>query len=184
MTGTTFVRNGGVEAEPPAPLPPTLRREPLEPPSPMRTPIALCLGLALLVPAAGLRADDPTPKSLLGAYEIVSGEVDGKEAPKAEIQGHRVRITPESIVATDKDGNELYVAKYNIETDSKPWKIAMTQTGSPKGEPGLKANGIIELSDDGTLKLAYAVEGGTPPESFDTEAGKKQNLFVLKRDEK
>jgi uncharacterized protein (TIGR03067 family) len=148
----------------------------------MRHAFALGLGLTLPLLAPGPAPDDPEPESLQGAYTIVRGEVDGEEAPKSGFEGHRVRITGDAIVATDKDGKEIYVAEYTLDADEAPWAIAMTESGGPKGGPGRKARGIIKRDEDGTVTLAYAVEGGTPPESFETEAGKGQNLFVLKRD--
>ena len=180
MPGTAFVRMK-VRGTAPKPFPPTEWKE-----ITMRTRIAIALGLGLALTFAAparLRADDegdPTPKGLLGTYTIVTGEDSGQPVPPEEIEGTKVRITPDIIVSTDKDGKEIYVAKFNIETNTKPWKIAMTVSGGPHGDRGRHATGIIELEGD-TVRLAYAVEGGVMPTSFKTAVGTKQNAFVLKR---
>ncbi len=181
MGGTAFVRMK-VRGTAPQPFPPTEWKE-----NTMRTRIAMTLGLGLalaLVAPTGLRADDdegdPTPEALLGTYTIVSGEDGGQPVPREEIEGTKVRITPDIIASTDKDGKELYIAKFNIETDTKPWKLAMTVSGGPHGDRGRHATGLIALDGD-TVRLIYAVEGGVVPTTFKTAAGTKQNSFVLKR---
>lgn len=153
----------------------------------MRTRIAIALGfgLALIFPTtAPVWADDgqgdPTPENLLGTYTIVSGEDSGKPVAAEEIEGSKIRITPDIIVTTDKEGAEIYVAKFNLKTDSKPWKIAMTMSGGPRGERGTEANGIIEVEGD-TVRLAYATRGGPVPTSFGEKTVANQNLFILKR---
>lgn len=153
----------------------------------MRTCHAIALGLGLtLALAIPTRAQvlgnkgDPTPEGLLGTYTIVSGEENGEPVPAERIEGSKIRITPDIIVSTDKNDKEIYVAKFNIETGTKPWQIAMTMSGGPRGDRGEKADGIIMLEGD-TVRLAYAAEGGIVPTAFKTKAGAKQNLFILKR---
>lgn len=181
MAGTAFVRTGGREAaaRPPRPVPPTERKE-----TPMRTPLATAPGLVLaLALAATARAQDTadrTPEALLGTYTIVSGEDSGRPVPDERIEGSKIRITPDVIVSTDRDGKELYVAKFRLNTDARPWKIVMTMSGGPRGQRGDQADGIIELDGD-TVRLAYAPEGGVVPTKFDTKTGPKQILFVLRR---
>ncbi len=128
----------------------------------------------------GAKVGDPVPEGLLGAYEIVSGESDGQPLEPERIAGSRVRITPDTIVSTDKDGKNLYVALFNLDTKEKPWRIGLTEEGGPKGREGLTARGLIEQDGD-TVKLIYTAGGGPVPAAFKTQAGSKQNLFVLKR---
>lgn len=123
---------------------------------------------------------DPVPESLLGSYEIVSGESDGQPLEPERIAGTRVRITPDTIVSTDRDGKNLYVALFNLDTKQKPWRIGLTEEGGPKGREGLTARGLIE-QDGATVRLIYTAVEGPVPATFKTQAGGKQNLFVLKK---
>ena len=117
---------------------------------------------------------------LVGNFEIVSGEENGKEVPEERIKGSVMRVTAETIVVVDKNEKEAYVTKYSLDTKSKPYKITMTETGGPRGRKGEKAVGIIERDGD-DVKLAYAYEGGVVPTEFKTKAGEKQLYFKLKK---
>lgn len=143
----------------------------------------LTLGLALMGTSSVLADDekgDPVPANLLGTYRIVAGQDNGQTVPSKKLEGIKVRITPGVIATTDEDGEELYVVKFNLNTDASPWKIAMTMSGGPHGERGTEAKGILDIDGD-TVRLAYAVEGGQVPASFQTKMGKKQNMFVMKK---
>jgi uncharacterized protein (TIGR03067 family) len=152
------------------------------------------MGMGLLLLAGSIRAQETkttvdktttTPAvaddtGLVGHYEIVSGEDAGKAVPEERIKGSTVRITAETIVVVDKQDKEAYVAKYALDTASKPYKITMTESGGPRGRKGEKAVGIIQAEGD-TTRLAYAFEGGIVPTEFKTRSGGKQLMFVLKR---
>ena len=126
------------------------------------------------------RAQDD-PKDLQGEYEIVSGQHDGEAVPAEHVKGARVRITADTIVTTDAQGKDLYVARYTLETLKSPWSIAMTATGGPEEvKVGTKAYGVIKREGD-TLSLCYAPEGHTPAVDFRSVAGSGHNLFVMKR---
>jgi len=158
----------------------------------MRLATAMGMGLLLLAGSGRAqetkktveRAEATATKSddsgLVGHYEIVSGEDAGKAVPEEHIKGSTVRITADTIVVVDKDDKEAYVAKYALDTASKPYKITMTETGGPRGRKGEKAVGIIQAEGD-TARLAYAYEGGIVPTEFKTRSGGKQLMFVLKR---
>ncbi len=148
--------------------------------------LGLLVGLTLMGSAFVRAADDesrgdPVPENLLGVYRIVSGQDNGQTVAASDIEGIKVRITPDIIATADRDGKELYVVKYNLNTDTRPWKIAMTMSGGPHGERGTHADGILQVEENGTVRLAYAVEGGTIPATFQTKAGAKQNMFVLQK---
>ena len=155
----------------------------------MKLATAIGMGLGITLLASSARAQEtkaaPAP-DLVGSYEIVSGEDNGMPVPEERIKGSTVRITAETIVVVDKDEKEVYVTKYALNTETKPYKITMVETGGPRGRKGEKAVGIIAPGDEeGTLKLAYAYEGGILPTEFKTEAGAKQLCFTMKRkDEK
>ncbi|HEU5119184.1 MAG TPA: hypothetical protein VFT74_21520 [Isosphaeraceae bacterium] len=154
----------------------------------MRTFLSLGLiaGLTLTGSASVQAADDeskgdPVPENLLGVYQIVSGQDNGQTVAASDLEGIKVRITPGIIATADREGKEMYVVKYNLNTDTRPWKIAMTMSGGPHGERGTHADGILQIEKNGTVRLAYAVEGGTIPASFQTKAGARQNMFVLQK---
>ena len=148
----------------------------------MKSLIAAGLALAFLAAQdpADAKKGDPVPENLLGTYKIVSGEHEGEVVPADRIEGTRVRITGDTIVTTGNDGKDIYVAKYNLSTASKPYKLAMTATGTPEGGEGAKADGLIEVDGD-TVRIIYAPEGGTTPTEFKSAADSGQNLFVLER---
>ncbi len=146
----------------------------------MKLAAALALGIALATLTA--RADDPAKKtgSIVGSFEVVAGEDNGKPVPDEKVVGTTVRITDDRIVVADKEDKELYVAKYTLDTSKTPSKITMTETGGPRGRNGSKAMGIIEAEGE-TLRLAYCYEGGIVPTEFKTKAGEKQLYFTMKR---
>jgi uncharacterized protein (TIGR03067 family) len=112
----------------------------------------------------------------MGSYTIVAGEKDGEKIPDARLQGSSVRIAANTITTFDNDHKETYAASYTLDTSREPWRITMTSTRAPiKGEV---AHGLIKQDGD-TVRLIYAVRGGTPPADFTTED--KQLLFILKK---
>ena len=121
-------------------------------------------------PGAGGRAG-----KLVGTYAIVSGEKDGMETPDQRVKGTTVRITEDAIVVTDKDSKQTYAATYKLDTGKKPWTITMTSAASP--EKGQTVRGLVERKGD-TIRLIYALPGGTVPTSFKTK--EKQMMFILK----
>jgi uncharacterized protein (TIGR03067 family) len=147
--------------------------------------LGLAVGLASLGPSL-VRADDenkgdPTPENLLGVYRIVSGQDHGEAVAESDLQGIKVRITPDIIAAAGEDGKELYVVKYRLNTDTRPWKIAMTMSGGPHGDRGTHADGIMEIETGGKVRVAYAVEGDAAPVSFEAKTGARQNMYVLQK---
>lgn len=119
------------------------------------------------------KAEDKGPAALEGGYAIVSGEHGGKAIPEAEIKGSVVQITGNKIVGTDKDKKEFFSCTYTLDTSKTPWVINM-KNNDPKGE---SAPGLIKKDGD-TVKIIYALPGGTAPKEFKTK--EKQHLFVLK----
>jgi uncharacterized protein (TIGR03067 family) len=141
-------------------------------------PWAALLVAAGAAPRAWSQGD---AKALQGEYEIVAGEDNGEKVPADHIKGSRVRITADVIATTDAQGKDIYVFKYTVNADRKPWIIAMTATGGPEGvKAGEKAYGVIKVDGD-KVWLCYAPEANTPPTDFKTTAGSKANLFELKR---
>jgi len=137
-------------------------------------------GLLLLVAGVTVWGQDEKKEAanpLLGEYIMVSGEDNGEPVPEERIRGNILRITADTITAVDKKDQEIYVAKYKLDTTKTPYAITMTIAGGPRGEAGDKAVGIVELKGD-TLQLAYAYDGGEVPKDFKSN-GKKQLKFTL-----
>ena len=148
----------------------------------MRTATLLGLGalvLATLSPAVRAADDDKKGKELLGEYTIVSGEKGGEKIPAAEIKGHIVRITADDIAVVDEHAEDIYVSKYKLDTDHKPYRLAMTMTGGPGAKEGAKAKGIIKKDGD-KVWICYGV-GDDQPTEFKTATGKHELLFELKK---
>lgn len=123
-------------------------------------------------PAAGKTA----AAALMGSYTIVAGEKDGQKLPAERVRGSSVRIAEDVITTFDNDQKETYAASYTLDTSREPWRITMTSTRAPiKGEV---AQGLIKQDGD-TVRLIYAVRGGTTPTDFTTDD--KQLLFTLKK---
>jgi uncharacterized protein (TIGR03067 family) len=140
---------------------------------------------ALALAALGLfafqaRADEPKADSatLLGDYEIVSGERGGKELTADRLKEVKVRIAANAITTYDRDKKEVYAASYALDSEQRPWHITMTTTLTPGDDKGTKAEGLIEMKGD-TVRLIYALPGGKPPTQFKTS--ENQQMFVLKR---
>ncbi len=143
-------------------------------------------GVALLgLLSMNIQAEEKTKDSkahaeqLVGTYEIISGEKEGKEIESARLKDVRVQIAANAITTYDKDKKEIYAASYELDTSHKPWRLTMTATLTPVDGKGTKAEGLIEKTDNETVKLIYALPGGEAPTEF--RAHEKQQLFVLKR---
>jgi len=148
----------------------------------MRRTTAIGLSLLFMTGSAIAQETKTTAPAnkLVGNYELVSGEDNGKAIPDDHIKGSTVRITDDDIVMVDKDNKEVYVTKYKLDTNRKPTRITMTETGGPRGRKGEKAVGIVERDGD-KVRLCYCYEGGIVPTEFKTKAGEKQLCFTMKR---
>jgi uncharacterized protein (TIGR03067 family) len=148
----------------------------------MRLISGLALGALALVTIQA-QADEQIKNSqaareLVGRYQLVSGEKDGHSIPSDRIKGSTMRIAANAMTTFDKDEKEVYVATYELDTSTRPWRITMTAKVAPDKGEGSKASGLIEKNGD-TVKLIYALPGGNTPSEF--KAGQNQQLFVLKK---
>jgi len=132
------------------------------------------LALSATVALAFVMGAD-SPKSIVGKYEFVGGEEDGKPTPSERIKGSVVVIEKDVILGTDKDRKEFFGATYKLDTSETPWKISMVSK-SPKA--GMKAEGVVKAEGD-TVWICYALPGGKTPTGFKTE--EKQHCFKLKK---
>jgi len=142
--------------------------------------IALAVALAALavLPALAEEREKETKSGadkLVGTYTVTKGQRDGKDIPKDHFEKSIVVFGKDRIYGHDKDKKEFFAATYTLDTTSKPWKISMTST-APKKD---KTAGVIEVMDDDTVRICYALPGGKTPTEF--KAGENQHCFVLKR---
>ena len=127
--------------------------------------------------AAAIADDSRTePSKYQGSYQIVRGERDGKAIPDREIAGSTVEFKGNAIIGSDKDKKMFFACTFALDTKTTPQTISMTSTTPIAGE---KSAGVIEISNDGTIKICYALPGGDVPTGFTTK--QKQQCFVLKK---
>jgi uncharacterized protein (TIGR03067 family) len=119
-----------------------------------------------------------TPESLMGRYDIVSGEKEGVKEPVERIKGTTVTFSKDTVVVADKDKKEIYTASYKLNTTANPCDIVMTSRVEKSG--GEIARGLIQKEGD-TVRLIYALPTGEIPASFKTK--EKQLMFVMKKTE-
>ncbi len=142
--------------------------------------VGICIVIGM---AVTIHAEDG--KDLAGTYRLIDGMRNGERIATERLKDVTVRIEKNAITTYDKDKREVYAASYQIERKEKPWKIHMEaklvpndpRSGKPDGV-GTKAEGLIEV-DGETVKLIYALPGGSAPTDFKCEAN--QQMFVLKR---
>jgi uncharacterized protein (TIGR03067 family) len=145
----------------------------------MRVPGMLGLTtLGFLVLSAA--ADDKgklDPAKLVGTWNYVSGEKDGKKIPADDLKTGTVEISKENLTLKSPDGK--FVIKYKLDAAKSPARIDMEITEGPQGQ-GSKSEGIVALDGD-QLKICYPAMGGAAPKDFTTKEGSGLHLFVLKK---
>jgi uncharacterized protein (TIGR03067 family) len=142
-------------------------------------PLALGSAVLLLSPLTAEVQDEGKldPAKLVGTWNYVVGERDGKKVPEDNLKKGTVEITKETISL--KGADATYVMKYSLDTKKSPCQISIEITEGPQGQ-GAKTVGIIALKGD-ELQLCYPAMGGEVPKEFKSKEGSNLNLFVLKR---
>jgi uncharacterized protein (TIGR03067 family) len=127
----------------------------------------------LILIAIPARADDKKPDAarLKGVWEVVSTTYDGKEVVA---KGRSLVFTEKEFTAFVGDKRNRSVA-FTLDPDSNPRRIDMDRGGKDG-----KALGIYSIDKD-ELKLCYAEPGAERPKEFESKAGKKVFLVILKR---
>lgn len=135
-------------------------------------------------------AEKDAIKQLVGDYRIVSGENSGKELLPERLTDVTVRFTEKTVTTYDAERNARFSATYRLDTQKRPWRIMMTstprtananaaQSGAGASPVADTSQGLVELAEEGRVKVIYALPGGTAPRDFKT--GDRQQLFVLER---
>ncbi len=147
--------------------------------------IAVALLVASVTTALGkpLGAEDKKSDAkfdaakLVGKWEYVSGVKNGEKVAEENLKDQVITITKDKITLK---GKELFVFKYELDTEKKPVGIKLEMLESPFGA-GAKSAGVIELKGD-QVRLCYAsADDATAPKTFEAKEGSKAHLFVLKR---
>jgi uncharacterized protein (TIGR03067 family) len=138
-----------------------------------------CLAAVLILvtlPACTGRNTDQPKADLTGEYRIVGGERNGAAIDQTELADAAVYINDNTIIAYDKERNEMFAATYTLETKQAPWQITMVSTKAP--EVGAVAKGLVETDQD-RVKLIYALPNGQTPTNFQT--GEHQQLLIMEK---
>jgi uncharacterized protein (TIGR03067 family) len=139
-----------------------------------------CTALFAAEPAVKVKVgrDQPlTTAMLAGTYTIESAQKGDDKTPADKLEGTVVTFTGNTIVAVDRDKNEMYAATFKLDSSKTPATIHMIST-MPEAK-GAKANGLVQREGN-IVKLIYAMpDEGEMPSKF--EPGKGQRMMTLKR---
>jgi uncharacterized protein (TIGR03067 family) len=117
-------------------------------------------------------------EKLIGTWNVVAGEKEGKKEPPERIKNTTVEFTRDRVIVTTKDASKSYRASYKLGLKHKPYAIVMkAEAGKDKGEA---AQGIFRLEGD-LLTICYSLPGAPAPEQFRTTPGDRRLLFVLQK---
>jgi uncharacterized protein (TIGR03067 family) len=110
-------------------------------------------------------------KKFAGTWAVESAVAGGKEEPADKIE--KVRFIFAGDKLTFKEGDKEEEGSFKIDPAKKPKQIDLTIKG--------KSHEGIYAFAKGKLKLCVALEGGRPTK-FESPAGSKTILVVLKRE--
>jgi uncharacterized protein (TIGR03067 family) len=142
----------------------------------MKTCVALLLCVGLATAADAPKADPPAgdQKKLEGMWTVVSAEMRGEK--KEDLVGTTVTFAGDNITIRVKGKDADQEGKFKLDPSATPKRLDVTPRGADK--PML---GIYEL-DGGDLRLCLADKPEEErPAKFETQAGRKVVLLVLKR---
>jgi uncharacterized protein (TIGR03067 family) len=126
----------------------------------------------------GAEKADQDAAKLVGTWNVVTEEKDGKQETADNIKDKQVRITRDTITCADKSKQTTMAAKYKLDTSKTPWHVQFTATeGEHKGKT---MAGIMQLQGD-TLRVCFAKPEKDAPAGFTTK--QDQCCFTLKRAE-
>jgi len=131
----------------------------------------LCVALALnSAPARVFAGDNSLDEELVGEWDLISFEKDGKKVPEKDFKGIRVRFTSSPRTVTVTKG-EKTLAEGTVEVDpaKQPQTINVTITseGAKKGKTSV---GIYRVDGD-SLTLCFDDTGKMRPKEFASKPG-------------
>jgi len=143
----------------------------------MRCAILFIFGAVAILPASAQDRKIAQDKSMLfGTWKVAAEERDGRRLRAKEIGVRMVLISPTTLVFQDGEGQTDMAARYDLDSSTKPWQIALTFT---KGEhKGKKTKGIVQFEfEAATLRVCYGKPGEDAPEDFTSK--QNQSYFTL-----
>ena len=143
-----------------------------------RSLTATALALLFVLPAALLRADEPTKgdKDLDGTWEAVSALRDGKEQPQPP--GDKIVVTIKGNSLTFKIGDESHTATITVDASQTPKAIDLTPDDGPQKGKTMKA--IYEVKGD-ELKVCHGEPDADRPKELASKEGSGLLLATFKR---
>jgi uncharacterized protein (TIGR03067 family) len=114
-----------------------------------------------------------TKEEMVGVWNYVSGETEGRKLDKDHFLGSQVEITADTL--TLKSGDATFLLEYKLDSTKDPAVLDLKIVEGPFGQ-GSTAPGIVQFKD-GKLFICYPPRGGGAPTKF--EAGAEHSLFIL-----
>jgi uncharacterized protein (TIGR03067 family) len=134
----------------------------------MRMILILAVSIALPLWADEKKADST---GLKGKWEVTAASFNGNESPA--LKGRVLEFTDSEFTTYDGDKKGRTIA-FKADATTKPKTIDLL-----RGSDDVKALGIYEIEKD-ELKICYAEPGADRPTKFESAAGSKVFLLVLK----
>ena len=129
--------------------------------------------LATPVWADAKKAEPKVDPALKGKWEIVSGRFNGNESPS--VKGRFLKFTNSELITYYSDEDKDLTVPVKIDASASPKQIDIDRFGD-------LALGIYTIEKD-TLKICYGEPGADRPTKFQSLAGERVFLLVLKRKE-
>lgn len=109
---------------------------------------------------------------LQGNWVPLAAEMAGQKLPEESLKGFQLTLQSDEYLVQSPEGPD----RGKIKLDEAQTPKAMDILGTEGPNAGKTILAIYELSGD-TLKICYALQGGTRPSEFKTEGG--QSLFLV-----
>jgi uncharacterized protein (TIGR03067 family) len=137
--------------------------------------LATVAALGLLIAVAGpARADDQ--EKIQGHWKAEKAVRGGMEAPADEIEKMTIEFKGNKAMPRHGDRSPE-TAEFKLDSSKSPKTIDITVN---KGDKTDKPKGIYEIDGD-TLKICFSEPNEDRPTKFESPAGSKVMLIVLKR---
>lgn len=127
---------------------------------------------AVLVLPAFADETKPTDAALKGKWEVTAASFDGAES--AKLKG-RILLFKDGEFTTFDGEVEGRTLTFTLNPKAKPREIDLD-----RGTDGVKTQGIYQVEKD-ELKLCYAEPKAARPTRFESAAGSRTFLLVMKR---
>jgi uncharacterized protein (TIGR03067 family) len=134
--------------------------------------VVLCASILVAVPAFADEKKPAADAALKGKWEVTSAKFNGSEL--TSLKGRVLDFGDEEFTTYDGEAKGRTLS-FTLNPKADPKQIDLDR-GGPDG----KALGIYSIGTD-ELKLCYAEPGAERPAKFESSAGSRVFLLVLKR---